>query len=508
VGELLAQLDGAVLRSTPLSEAQARALAIAGVRQDSRAVEPGELFVALVGAQRDGRRFIPAAVERGAVAVLTTDASGVDARVPCIEVADPRAAMARAAALVYGRPTERLSTVGITGTNGKTTTAHLLGACLRGAGARPGVVGTLGSRFEDLALPSSLTSPEADELQRVARAMLDRGASHLVMEVSSIALQAQRVAEVRFAVAAFSNLTQDHLDFHGSMEAYAEAKAALFLDHAPQAAVINVDDPFGAELARRFEAAGGGELWSYSCSGIDSARVRLLESPQRHPGGLRLQVAGLDAEPLDVALPLVGEHNAANALCALSVVAALGLPVVAAAKALAAVEQIPGRLERCSDPAGDDIAALVDYAHTPDALERSLASVRPLTGGKVWCVFGCGGDRDVAKREPMGAAVAQGADVAIVTNDNPRSEEPLAIAEAIVRGVAQGDAEQMVVELDRARAIELAVKRAAPGDVVLVAGKGHETYQIIGDRVLDFDDRDVVRAALERRRARRGQEEG
>jgi UDP-N-acetylmuramoyl-L-alanyl-D-glutamate--2,6-diaminopimelate ligase len=318
------------------------------------------------------------------------------------------------------------------------------------------------------------------------------------MEVSSIALAADRVREVAFDVVAFTNLTQDHLDWHGSMEAYAAAKEQLFFDYGASAAVVVVDQPFGVQLAERLSRRGGSRVVRVSTEG--PADVSVTER--------RLDLAGVELElslggaAHRLVAPLAGEHNVQNLACAAGIAWALDLDLEAALGALARVPQVPGRLELVSQ-SEDDVAALVDYAHTPDALARVLATLRPHVQGRLWCVFGCGGDRDPTKRGPMGAAVARGADVAVVTNDNPRSEDPEAIAEAVVDGLTGAGVEDALVELDRAKAIGLAVKRAAPGDVVLVAGKGHETYQIIGDRELSFDDRLVLGDALSRRRAKR-----
>jgi UDP-N-acetylmuramoyl-L-alanyl-D-glutamate--2,6-diaminopimelate ligase len=492
--EVLTSHLGGVLRG----DGQIR---VVDVEQDSRRVGHGALFAALRGARTDGLAHVSDAVRRGAVAVLC-EPGHHDALaplgVPILEVNDTRRAMARAASLVHGEPTRALRVVGITGTNGKTTTAHLVEAALEATGALTGIVGTLGHRLRGMPLGEGHTSPEADELQRIAASMRQSGASHLVMEVSSIALAADRVAEVVFDVAAFTNLTQDHLDFHGTMEAYAAAKDRLFLEWRPRVSVVNVDDPHGDALASRLRASGG-EVLTVSVradSGADLAPTEVVSST----AGTRLVLA----DGLTLESPLVGAHNASNLMVALGIARALGLGP-SAFEGLARMRNVAGRLERCDDPNQDDVVAVVDYAHTPDALERVLASVRGLTDGELWCVFGCGGDRDPRKRAPMGEAVARAADVAIVTNDNPRSEAPEAIAGQILVGVARaGAASRHLVELDRARAIELAIAGARPGDVVLIAGKGHEPYQIIGARTLDFDDREEVRAALARRRARQG----
>jgi UDP-N-acetylmuramoyl-L-alanyl-D-glutamate--2,6-diaminopimelate ligase len=476
---------------------------VRGVRQDSRAVEPGDLFVARRGRTVDGARFVEQAVARGAVAVLAEPGVVSDARgIPLVEVADASRALALASASAYGHPTFQLEVVGITGTNGKTTTSLLVRAAIDGCGGRAGLIGTLGYSFDDLALPATHTSPEADDIARLARMMRDRGASHLVMEVSSIALAAQRVEAVRFRVAAFTNLTQDHLDFHGSMEAYAEAKARLFVDLAPGSVALNVDDPFGAALAPRV-AAGVRLVRTSSRPGATESEADMAPLSLEHgPSGIRMLVRTPIGE-VTLSSPLLGAHNVDNLLTALAVAHLLDLDLAAAARGIEGAGAVPGRLERCDDPANDDLVVLVDYAHTPDALARALAAVRPLTPGRVVCVFGCGGDRDAAKRPLMGEAAARGADLAILTNDNPRSEDPRLIAAQVMTGLEQGPAE-VVVELDRAAAIRAAVRGARAGDVVLVAGKGHETYQIVGAASAHFDDREVARAALAERRAGAG----
>lgn len=468
------------------------------VEQDSRRVGPGTLFVAMRGTRSDGIAFAPDAVTRGAVGILCERQRGAELDelgVARLEVDRLRVAAARASSLVHGEPTRDLAVVGITGTNGKTTTAHLVEAALVAAGKLPGVVGTLGHRLGNERLGEGHTSPEADELQRLAARMRDAGATHLVMEVSSIALAADRMEATRFDVAAFTNLTQDHLDFHGTMAAYAAAKERLFLDFAPRVSVVNVDDPHGRDLAGRLREKGANVL-TVSVSPEADADVRPREVTLSVDG---IAIALEDGSSLQS--PLVGAHNVSNLLVALGIVRALDLDS-RALRGLSSMRTVAGRLERCDDPACDDLVAVVDYAHTPDALVRVLDSVRGLTQGQLICVFGCGGDRDPAKRAPMGEAVARAADVLVVTNDNPRSEEPHSIAEAILEGVERGGASaRCVVMLDRAAAIRHAVERAAPGDVVLVAGKGHEPYQIVGSETFAFDDRIELRHALAARRS-------
>ncbi|MFO0592951.1 MAG: UDP-N-acetylmuramoyl-L-alanyl-D-glutamate--2,6-diaminopimelate ligase [Polyangiaceae bacterium] len=487
-------------------------LVVRGVRQDSRRVGQGDLFVARAGEKANGEAFISAAIQRGAAAILVKKGSAAAFEGAArVEAEDVPRAIAFASAAVYGHPTFSLEVVGITGTNGKTTTSYLTAAAIQGAGGRPGVVGTLGYRFEDLSQPSTHTSPEADELARMAATMRDRGASHIVMEVSSIALAAARADAVRFRVAAFTNLTHDHLDYHGTMDAYAAAKERLFLDLSPGASAVNVDDPFGVRLA---EKVAKHKLPEAAILARYSARTDAASDVEVAPETLSFDASGITMRArtpggvVTVRSPLIGAHNVSNLLCALSIAYLLDLDVHDAAAALSENVVVAGRLERCDDPAADDVVALVDYAHTPDALERVLHSVRAFARRKdgapsrVVCVFGCGGDRDPKKRPVMGEVTGRLADVAIVTNDNPRSEDPQAIVDAILPGVRAAGATP-IVEMDRRRAIERAILEAQPGDVVLLAGKGHEPYQILGSRTIAFDDRDEARRALAMRRAAR-----
>jgi UDP-N-acetylmuramoyl-L-alanyl-D-glutamate--2,6-diaminopimelate ligase len=504
LGDVVHEVPGASLVSGSMD------LPITGVHQDSRRVAPGDLFVARAGEKANGEAFIADAIRRGAAAVLVKKGSpaAFDGAAR-LEADDVPRAIAFASAAVYGHPTFSVEAIGITGTNGKTTTSYLTAAAIRGCGGRPGVIGTLGYRYEGIELPSTHTSPEADELARIAAKMRDAGATYLVMEVSSIALSAARADAVRFRVAAFTNLTQDHLDYHGTMESYAAAKARLFLELSPGAAAVNVDDPFGRDLGERILHQ------KLPCSSVlarYSARTDAPAGIEIAPESMTLDVSGISmrirtpAGRVDVRSPLIGAHNASNLLCALSIAFLLDLDVKAAAAALSENVVVAGRLERCDDPAIDDVVALVDYAHTPDALERVLHSVRAFARRKdgvstrILCVFGCGGDRDPKKRPLMGEVVGRLADVAILTNDNPRSEDPRAIADAILPGLAQAGAAPIVL-LDRRAAIERAIRDAAPGDVVLLAGKGHEPYQILADRTIAFDDRDEARRALALRRA-------
>jgi UDP-N-acetylmuramoyl-L-alanyl-D-glutamate--2,6-diaminopimelate ligase len=476
------------------------AVRVSGVRHDSRAVEPGDLFVARRGLTSDGVRFVADAVGRGASAVLAARGAvdAAAAQVPVLVVDDPARALAYAASAVYGHPSFALEVVGITGTNGKTTTAHLVRAAIDGAIGQPscGVLGTVGHSFDGWRADAEHTTPEADEVARTMAAMRARGATYVAMEVSSHALELGRVRAVRFRVAALTNLTQDHLDFHGSMATYAAAKARLFTELGPGAVVLNVDDAFGRDLVARVKAP------------LVRVSARVGADADVVPREAHVDARGIRATvrtprgDVAIASRLVGAHNLENVLLALGIAQALELDLARAAEALSREPGAPGRLERC-DVEGDDVTALVDYAHTPDALARALDAVRAVARGKLWCVFGCGGDRDPTKRGPMGEAVGRRADVAIVTNDNPRTEEPKAIADAVVAGV-RATGKEPHVELDRRKAIDFAVRSASEGDVVLVAGKGHEDYQVVGTVKHPFDDRTETRRALEARRRARG----
>jgi UDP-N-acetylmuramoyl-L-alanyl-D-glutamate--2,6-diaminopimelate ligase len=471
---------------------------VRGVRHDSREVEPGDLFVARPGARADGTRFVADAVARGAVAVMATrGAIGAESPgVPVLFVDDISSGLAHAASAVYGHPSFALDVVGITGTNGKTTTTHLVQAAVDGALGRKacGAIGTVGHGFDGWHVRAEHTTPEADDTARMMAHMRDRGATHVAMEVSSHALELGRVRAVHFRVAALTNLTHDHLDFHRSMGAYADAKARLFTELGPATVVLNVDDAFGRQLLDRV--------------GAPVVRVSIREDALQEadvaPRRVRFGARGIEATvrtlagDVTIASRLVGPHNLENLLIALAIGQALELDVVAVASALSNAPAPPGRLERCDDET-DGVRVLVDYAHTPDALLRALDALRPLATGRVWCVFGCGGDRDPTKRGPMGRAAASRADVVVVTSDNPRTEDPGAIAASVVAG-ARAAGMEPVVELDRRRAIELAVQSADRDDVVLVAGKGHETYQIVGSVKHPFDDRTEARRALARRR--------
>ena len=403
-------------------------------------------------------------------------------------VADGRAAMAHAAVRFYDDPTAELRAVGITGTNGKTTTAFLVRHLLESAGVQTGLLGTVKRVVGGVEEEVERTTPEAIDLQATFRRMVEGGDRACAMEVSSHALALRRADGIRFAVAAFTNLTQDHLDFHADMDDYFLAKRRLFEAGRPDRGVINLDDPYGDRLAAEFEAL------TFSARGDERAAYRALE-PSFGPAGARFRCLGPDSEA-EVALPLPGRFNIENALCAIACAGALGIPLADAVAALASADRVPGRFEPVDE--GQPFAVIVDYAHTPDSLENVLDAARQLTDGRVVCVFGCGGDRDREKRPLMGEIAARLADLAVVTSDNPRSEDPLAIVAEIRAGMAEGTAE-IEVEPDRRAAIALALEAASGGDAVVIAGKGHEQGQEFeAGRKIPFDDRDVAREELRR----------
>jgi UDP-N-acetylmuramoyl-L-alanyl-D-glutamate--2,6-diaminopimelate ligase len=451
---------------------------ISALAYDTRAVGPGTLFFCVPGFTRDGHDFAPDAVARGAVALVVERTLGLG--VPEVAVADVRAAMAPAAARLAGDPTARLVTAGITGTSGKTTSAYLLRALLEEAGRPTGLLGTVAAIVGGEERSAARTTPEAVDLQRTFAEMLDAGDEAVVMEVSSHALALHRADAIHWAVAVFTNLTPEHLDFHADMDDYFAAKRRLF-EAEPRAAVVNVDDPWGARLAR--EHPGALRI------GIDSPGAQLrAEVLELTPAGSRFRADGLE---LRTALP--GRFNVLNALGAVAAARALGVDDATIARALPRAQRVPGRLEPVDE--GQPFALFVDYAHKPDALEAVLRTARTMTEGRLLVVVGAGGDRDRAKRPLMGRVVAELADHAILTSDNPRSEDPEAILAELAAGAAGRDGVELVV--DRRDAIARAVDAARPGDVVVVAGKGHETYQELAGGVrVPFDDVAVAREAL------------
>ncbi len=460
---------------------------------DSRRVRPGACFACVVGATDDGHRHAPAAVAAGAVALLVERplASGVVEA----EVADVRRALGPAAANLHGHPSAAMRCLGVTGTNGKTTTTYLLEAIARGAGERVGVIGTTGARIAGTHVDLAHTTPEATDLQALLARMRDDGVGTVAMEVSSHALVQHRIDGTRFAAVCFTNLSHDHLDFHGTMAAYFDAKASLFTPERAAIGVVNADDPMGADLVAR---AAARDLPTLTFA-IDDDRAAVGAEDVRLDGAgttVRL-VDRRDARAGEVRLPLVGRPNLSNALAAAATALASGLTFEAVVDGLSQPLVVPGRLEPVD--AGQDFRVFVDYAHAPDALASVLATARELAGDhRVLVVFGCGGDRDREKRPVMGRAAADGADVAVVTSDNPRSEAPAAIAAEVLAGMDRPRG-RVLTELDRRRAIALALADATVGDVVIVAGKGHETGQTADGVTMPFDDRVVVRELLDGR---------
>lgn len=496
--QLVAALGDLVVESASAEAAGARP--ISGVAYDSRAVEPGQVFVALKGLKHDGLQFVPQAVTRGAAIVVSEEPPTAGVPTPWIRVRDGRLALARLGAAVHGHPSREIPVVGVTGTNGKTTTTYLLSAIFDAAGLPAGVLGTVHYKVGQDLQEASRTTPEAPDVQALLRRMVDAGNRSCVMEVSSHALALRRVDEMTFAAAVFTNLTRDHLDFHGDMESYFAAKRRLFEMLGPDApGVINADDPRAGALA-----AACARPITYGLQKPADVRPEQLTLDL---DGVRFRAA-TPAGPIDVRSSLVGRPNAYNLLAAVTTAVALGVSPEAIARGLARQTGVPGRFELVSSPS-DGVTVVVDYAHTDDALRNLLETARPLTSGRVITVFGCGGDRDRTKRPLMGMVAARLSDVVVVTSDNPRSEDPQAIIDEIRRGIPAGEAASdrtpdVRAIVDRAAAIEKAVQLARPGDVVLVAGKGHEKTQHIGARVLAFDDGDVARAALARRRSRVG----
>jgi UDP-N-acetylmuramoyl-L-alanyl-D-glutamate--2,6-diaminopimelate ligase len=503
LGDLLRELAAHPAFGAVLPPAGADA-AVTSVTYDSRQASPGTLFVALRGQQADGTAFAKDAIGRGAVAVVAEAPPPAGKRVPWIQVPDARLALAVLAAAFHGHPSQELTLVGITGTNGKTTTSYLLASVFEAAGVRCGRIGTVGHRIGDREIDAARTTPEAPELQRMLREMVARGCGACVMEVSSHALSLRRADALHFWAAIFTNLTRDHLDFHSDMEEYFLAKRRLFELLPPDGvAIVNMDDRRGADVAAVVQRPV-----TYAIDGPADVR----------PGPLSFSLDGLQFEvrtprgTLTIRSPLVGRPNTYNILAAVATAMALDVPFGAIEAGIRDLAHVPGRFQVVSEP-GDDLRVVVDYAHTDDALKNVLETARPLAQGRVITVFGCGGDRDRTKRPLMGAVASRLSDLVIVTSDNPRSEDPAQIIEEIKRGIVV-PADRMppraqagpkvtpcLAIVDRKAAIEAAVREAKPGDLVLIAGKGHEKYQVIGSKTLPFDDVEVARAALSRRRS-------
>lgn len=451
---------------------------ISSLEIDSRAVKRGSLFVALRGLHADGHEFVEQAVRGGAAAIVTEETCELPAGVTAIIVNDSARALSRLADAFYASPSKDLQIVGITGTNGKTTTAQMTGAIMNRAGIPTATIGTIGARFGDRSWTLENTTPLAPELHGLLAELRDLGARGVAMEASSHALSLARVSDVRYSVAALTNVTRDHLDFHKTFDAYAAAKRSLF--EMAARCVFNGDDAYGARWAA--ELAATKPVLTYGESAGSSVRASDLEL---QPDGSAFSV---DGQRMHVRLP--GRFNIANALCAIAIARSFGIDDGTSAEGLTTVDRVRGRMESVRQ---DGISVVVDYAHTPDALANVLATLRETAAGRLLVVFGCGGDRDTGKRPQMGEVAARLADFAYVTSDNPRSEDPQSIIDAVVRGIGSAP---HAVEVDRRCAIERAIREAREGDVVLIAGKGHEEHQQIGNAVFPFDDLIVARGAL------------
>jgi UDP-N-acetylmuramoyl-L-alanyl-D-glutamate--2,6-diaminopimelate ligase len=475
-----------------------RLAAGAQLHTDSRALRPGDAFLAYPGHRQDGRRFVAAAFAAGAAAcIVEAEGAGAfdfDARTAAVPAL--KRCAGDVAAAFYAHPGRALDIVAVTGTNGKTSTAFWTAQALEALGVPCGIIGTLGAGRAGRVQGTGLTTPDPVLLQRMLRGFVDDGLRACAMEASSIGLAEGRMQGVPVKVAVFTNLTQDHLDYHGTMQAYAAAKRKLFEWPGLEAAVVNADDAFGQELIGVLSRLRVKTI-RYGIDTQASIELR-AEAVEQLGDGLRITLASGAAHGM-LQAPVIGAFNAENLLAVTGALLALGHPLAAAAQALAHIEAVPGRLERIALDGAP--LAVVDYAHTPDALAKALAALRPVArsrGGRLWCVFGCGGDRDAGKRPLMGRAAEQHSDAVVLTSDNPRSEDPLAILRDIRHGFER---EPLHIEPDRAAAIGWAIAQAQPQDVVLIAGKGHEDYQIIGARTLPFRDQQVAREALSRHAA-------
>lgn len=466
---------------------------VTGIAYRSDKVQPGNAFFCIVGLKSDGHSFAQDAIDHGAKVIVCerkvylADATDVTE----VVVSDTRKAMAQVAANYYDNPSQAFSLVGITGTNGKTTTTYLVEHIAKRCGKRTGVIGTVGIVVDGKKEHAEHTTPESPDLQATFAKMRDAHVDTVAMEVSSHALDLLRTWGTSFAVTAFTNLTQDHLDYHHTFEAYFEAKARLFSKEYPAKRVVSIDDKWGKELLRRCSAADENVI-----------SVGWDQTAQIHPVNVDYEPTHTSVE-LDVRgsrvkfdYPLVGRFNVSNVMTAFAIGMQLGFSQAGIIAALEEAPQVPGRLERVSADHNGGVSVFVDYAHTPDALQKAMASIQNITKGRTIVVFGCGGDRDATKRSIMGR-IALGADYAVVTSDNPRTEDPLAIINDIVSGMGEGT-DHFGVEPDRRLAIAAAIKHAQPGDSILIAGKGHEDYQLVGDKVLSFDDRVVAAEELER----------
>lgn len=466
-----------------------------GITHDSARVQPGDLYAALPGTKHHGAEFCRQAAAAGAVAVLT-DPAGRDRAIQCdlpvFVISDPRARLGEVSSWVYGNPSGRLQLIGVTGTSGKTTSTYLIEAGFASAGHQTGLIGGVETRVGGQAEPAKLTTPEATELQALLAVMAEQRVTAAAMEVSSHALALGRVAGTSYEVAVFTNLSQDHLDFHPDLDSYFEAKAELFTPRYAKSGVVNIDDEYGRRLASRAQIP----ITTFSVLGRSDADWRAA-NVRCGADGSTFAVIGPGGVEADASTSLAGPFNVANALGAIVALVEVGIGLNAAVTGVAACQGVPGRLERVESD--QDLTVLVDYSHKPGALQAVLSALRPVTAGSLRIVLGCGGDRDRAKRPLMGAAAAELADVAVFTSDNPRSEDPLEILAEMLAGalsVPADDRAHVIIEPDRASAIQMAIAGAGKGDVVLIAGKGHERGQYVAGEVLPFDDREVAAEVL------------
>ena len=459
---------------------------ISGVSINAQKVVPGDLFIAFAGANTHGISYLEQAISNGAVAVLSD--KKIEASIPSFIHPKPREIVGAISAWLYGHPFESLKAVGITGTNGKTTTANLVKQIWQLNSIKSGLIGTLGVEIADEKLESARTTPEADDLQAIAAAMVEQGCKNLVMEVSSHAIDQGRIKGAKYEVVAFSNLTQDHLDYHLSMENYFQAKANLFATEYAKAAVINIDDSYGKKLSKQVK------IPVVTVSRKESTADWYLAKAEIKNGLYQVEIKSKSGESLSENFALLGDYNLDNLLLAVAIVSSAGLSLDKIASTISKLQSVPGRLESIN--AGQKFTALVDYAHTPDAVERVIATVKSATSGKIIGVLGCGGDRDASKRSLMGHALFNGCDLAIFTSDNPRSESAEAILKQMTAGIDLG--KKGLVEIDRKSAINLAVENAQSGDVVLLMGKGHESGQEVNSVVTPFDDRVELAESIKR----------
>ena len=504
-------LIAAYIRTTLLPDQAERE--VQDLAYDSRKVKPGSLFVAVRGFHSDGHQFISEAVRKGATAIIAENSGSAESvgEVPVIRVPDSRAALARMAAAFYDHPSKKLKLVGITGTKGKTTTSYLVKSIIEAAGKSTGLIGTIDYRVGDTIYPAPNTTPESLDIQRLLAEMVNAGCGYCVMEVSSHALALGRTDGCVFETAVFTNLKQDHLDFHQDMDSYYQAKLLLFTGLEPhKMVVINSDDPVSQDIIRKTKS----KAYTYGLSG--SVDIHPQAEIGHAIGGLGFSVQTPQGV-VSVKSPLVGKHNAYNILGAIGAGISLGFSPVDIARGLETMRAVPGRMETVDE--GQAFGVIVDYAHTENSLASLLEAIRDMAQGRIITLFGCGGERDRTKRPKMGAAALHGSDIVIITTDNPRAEQPLDIIREIETGltgigekVAQPDAEPIAasgkkpyyVIPDRQEAIAAAVRMARPNDVVVLAGKGHETYQIIGEQKIHFDDREVAREEIGKRNAECG----